>query len=278
VGQVSYALGQPVTLGPWLVRDSAGALANATTATLTITLPDGTTATPTVTNPPSVTGTYVAAYTPTLPGLYGVRIVFGGTNAQAPPLDSFYVDQVLPPLCSLAEAREQCRAYSTGDDVLLQRYVRVASGHCERRTQVWRRQALATTKDGGSTLVRLRYPIISVTTVTEGGTAVDSATGYTAVLEDGLLYRGPSTSCGLRWAAGRQNVAVTYVAGAADGLIPDEIRQGVLMLVEHLWNTQRGGSGLPRKNSDSDWSLPAGFTLPNAVRERWEPWIREQVA
>jgi len=71
---------------------------------------------------------------------------------------------------------------------------------------------------------------------------------------------------------------VTYTAGPADGLVPDEIRQGVLMLTEHLWNTQRGGSGLPRKASDSDWSMPVGFTLPNAVREHWATWIREQVA
>ena len=274
---MSSALGQPVPLQP-LVRDSAGALANATTAALTITLPDGTTTSLTVANPPAVTGTYIATYAPSMAGLHGIRWLFGGMNAQAPPLDSIYVDQVLPPLVSLAEAREQCRAVSTADDVLLQRYVRVASGHCERRTQVWRRQTLTAVKDGGGTLVRLRYPVISVTSVTESGSLLDAATGYTPVLDDGLLYRGPSTSCGLRWLAGQQNVTATYVAGAADGLIPDEIRQGVLLLAEHLWNTQRGGSGLPRKDSDSDWSIPAGFSLPNAVLEHWAPWIREQVA
>lgn len=279
---MSYALGQPVPLRA-LVYDSAGSLDDATTVTLTITLPDGTTATPTVTNPPAVTGTYVYDYTPTLAGLHTVRWVFGGTNASAPPVDSFYVDgqaagaAALPPLVSLAEAREQCRVYATSDDALLQRYIRVASGLCERHTQAWRRQTLSAVKDGGRELVRLRYPIISVTAVTESGTAVAS-TGYTAVSEHGLLYRGSTTSCGQRWAYGRQNVVVTYVAGAADGLVPDEIRQGVLLLTEHLWHTQSGGAGLPRNDGGSDWTLPVGFSIPNAVREHWEPWMQVLVA
>lgn len=276
---MSYALGQPVPLRA-LVRDAAGDLDNAETVTLSITLPDGTTVTPTVTNPPVLTGTYVYDYMPTLPGLHTVRWVFTGINSAAPPVDSFYVDlgpTGLPPLASLAEAREQCRVYSVDDDALLQRYLRVASGHCERRTQMWRRQILAKTADGGRDLVRLRYPVISITTVTESGYAL-TADGYTTVLDDGLLYRGPSTGCGWRWATGRQNVAVTYVAGAAAGIVPDEIRQGVLLLTEHLWNTQRGGSRLPRTDGGGDWTLPVGFTIPNAVLEQWDPWIRELIA
>jgi hypothetical protein len=274
---VSFALGQPVPLRA-LVYDSAGELDDATTVTLTITLPDGTTATPTVVSPPAVTGTYVYDYTPTMAGLHAVRWVFGGTNASAPAVDGFYVDPItVPPLASLAEAREQCRVYATTDDVLLQRYLRVASSHCERRTRVWRRQTLTATKDGGEPFVQLRRPIISITTVTESGTSVDG-TGYTPILEDGQLYRGSSTSCGLRWAWGRQNIAVTYVAGAAAGIVPDEIRQGVLLLVEHLWNTQRGGANVPRNNGGSNWDLPVGFTIPNAVLEQWDPWIEELIA
>jgi hypothetical protein len=276
---VSYALGQPVPLRA-LVRDVDGNLDNAEFVTLVITLPDGTTVTPTVANPPAVTGTYVYDYTPTLPGLYTVRWIFSGINTAAPPLDSFYVDPGptgLPPLVSLAEAREQCRVYSVEHDALLQRYMRVASGHCERRTQLWRRQSLAKTADGGGELVRLMYPIISITTVAESGISVAS-TDYTPVLDDGLLYRGPSTTCGYRWAYGRQNVSVTYVGGVSSGIVPDEIRQGCLLLVEHLWNTQRGGSRLPRTDDGSDWTLPVGFTIPNAVLEQWGDWIREMVA
>jgi hypothetical protein len=273
---MSYALGQPVPLQA-LVRDANGDLDDATTVTLTITLPDGTTATPTVTNPPATTGTYELDYLPATEGLYGVRWVFTGVSASAPPVDSFYVDgTVLPPLASLAEARQQCRAFTTDDDALLQRYLMVASAQCERHTQVWRRQTISLVKSGGARYVKLRAPIISVTSVTESGVAVAS-TGYTAHPTLGWLYRGDGISCE-RWAPGIANIAVTYVAGAADGLVPDEIRQGVKQLVEHLWNTQRGGAGLPRNNGGSDWQLPAGFTIPNAVLEQWRPWIPELVA
>lgn len=276
---MSYALGQPVPLRA-LVRDSDGVLSDATTVVLTITLPDGTTATPSVTNPPAVTGTYEFDYTPTLPGLHPYRWVFTGTNASAPPLDSFYVDPGptgLAPLASLAEARHQCRLTSTAEDSTVQLFLRVASNQCERRTQLWRRQTLTKTADGGAQFVRLKRPIISVTTVTEGGTTV-AASGWTAVLEDGLLYRGGSTWRGMRWARGQQNIVVTYVGGPSDGLVPDEIRQGVLLLTEHLWSTQRGAANLPRKTADTDWTLPAGFTIPNAVVEQWSPWIRELTA
>lgn len=272
---MSFALGQPVPLRA-LVYDDTGALDDAETVTLTITAPDGTTTTPTVDNPPSATGTYEVDYLPAQVGLYTVRWVFGGINASAPPVDSFYVDsQVLPPLVSLAEAREQCRVGSTGSDKLLQRYAMVASSICERRTQVWRRQTLTQTRDGGGTHVRLRRPVISISTVMEDGVAVAS-TGYVLISTAGLLYRGTGRARRV-WSPGLANVVVTYEAGASDGIVPDPIRQGVLLLTEHLWNTQRGGSGLPRSEG-ADFSIPVGFTLPSAVREEWDPWIPLLVA
>lgn len=267
---MSFPLGQPVPLRA-LVRDEDGVLDNATGAALTITLPDGTTTSPVVANPPAVTGTYEVDYTPTVAGLHAVRWAFTGVNASAPPPDSFYVDVQLPPLCSLAEAREQCRVYAVTDDALLQRYLRTASDHCEQQTQVWRRQTLTATKDGGLSALRLRSPVISVTSVTESGVAVPSS-GWTLDAVQGLLYRGSATYREW-WEAGRQNVAVTYVSGAVDGIVPDPIRQGVLLLTEHLWNTQRGGARTPRSNGGSDWTLPVGFSIPNAVLEQWQPWM-----
>jgi hypothetical protein len=270
---VSYALGQPVPLTA-LVVDDAGAAANATTVTLTITLPDGTTATPTVTNPPATTGTYTVDYLPAAEGLYGVRWVFTGGNATAPPVDGFYVEGSLPPLVSLAEAREQVRAYSTSDDALLQRYSMVSAAHCERVTRVWRRQTLSAVKYGGSEFVQLPRPVISVTSVTENGITVPS-TGYHLDAARGRLYRGTQTwqRC---WAPGVANVAATVVAGASDGVVPQGIRQGNLYLIEHLWATQRGGSGLPRSDGGANWdiAMAAHYTLPTVVIEHWATWMR----
>jgi hypothetical protein len=273
---VSYPLGRPVALTEYCY-DAAGVLANSDTATLVITLPDGTTTSPTVANPPSTTGTYTGSYTPTQPGLHTVRWVFAGTVDWAPPVDSFYVDAAdLPPLCSLPEARSECGVSSTAEDELLQRYVRVASSTCEQRTRVWRRQTLTDVRDGGEHYVRLRRPVISVTSVTETDVAVTSE-GYVLDGRTGLLYRG-TMLVPWRWTPGRANITVTYVAGAADGVVPEEIRQGVLMLVKHQWNSVRGGSGLPRQAGGDNWDLPPGFFVPNAVLECWDPWIDEPVA
>ncbi len=273
---MSYAQGQPVLLSS-LVQDAAGVPANATTVTLTITLPDGTTATPTVANPPTVTGTYTHVYVPTQVGLHGVRWAFEGTNASAPLVDSFYVEPgTTVPLISLAEARKQCRLAATADDPEVQRLALVASDICERRTQVWRRTPVTATLDGGGTFLRLRRPVVAVTSVLEDGIAV-AASGWVLDGDKGWLYRG-TTRTPWCWSPGRQNVIVTYVAGAP-GDIPDAVRQGVRLQIQHLWDSQRGGSGLPRQaGADFDIDPRTGYSIPNAVLELWRPFMPALVA
>lgn len=270
---MSFALGQPVPLST-SVYDASGLADDATTATLTITLPDGTTVTPSVTHP--AVGSYRVDYTATQVGLHAVRWIFGGVNAAAPHVDAFYVESAsLPPLVSLAEVQQQCRTSTTAMTPILQRMMLAASSLCEHNTRVWRRQTLSATRDGGNGFVRLQAPVISVTTVTEDGIAVDSS-GWILDSERGWLRRGTSM-LQLCWAPGRQNIVITYVAGAAGGVVPPDVRQGVLMLVEHMWNTQRGGTGLPRVG-DADWTLPPGFTIPNAVLELWSDSMEVLIA
>lgn len=73
------------------IRDPSGALANAGTVTLTITLPDETTASPAVANP--TIGRYQVDYVAPQSGRYVIRWVATGTNASA-HVDTF---EVLPP-------------------------------------------------------------------------------------------------------------------------------------------------------------------------------------
>jgi hypothetical protein len=244
-------------------------LDDAETVTLTITRPDGTTVTPTVTSPPAVTGTYVYDYTPTVQGLHSVRWVFTGWNASAPLVDSFYVESSsLPPLISLAEARGQCRLSSTANDSDLQWMMLVASQMAEDHTQIWRRTTITDTLDGGGQRLQLRAPVASVTTVTESGTAV-TASGYTLDRDLGILWRGSTTSRET-WEDGRQNIAVTYVAGPSDGVVPATIRQGVRLEVQHLWDSQRGGSPTPRQaGADFAYDPRTGYSIPHAVIELW---------
>ncbi len=83
--------------------------------------------------------------------------------------------------------------------------------------------------DGGRNHVALRRtPVLSVTSVTEGGTAT---TDFVADKLSGLLYRG-STGYGC-WAFGRQNVTVTYSSGYAT--VPPILKRVALLLVEQAW-------------------------------------------
>jgi len=133
---------------------------------------------------------------------------------------------------------------------------------------VWRRRTITATFDGGARFLRLRAPIASVTSVVEDGTTL-AAGAWTISARQGWLYRG-DTASGDRWAAGTQNVVVTYVAGPADGVVPANIRQGVRLLTQHLWDSQRGGAVLPRQaGSDSSIDPRTGFSIPNRVLELW---------
>lgn len=266
---MSYALGQPVPL-TIDVTDANGVPGDATTVTLTVTRPDGTDDVLTTTGGgvthPS-TGRYAVDYVPLSAGLYGVRWAATGTNASAPPVDGFYVlPTALTPLVSLAEAREHLNLTETTRDFQVAGFIQVASGLAEKYTgRIWRRQTLTTTRDGGLDLVRLNPPVLSVTTVVEDGSSL-SADSYVLDAGRGWLYRAGSS----RWSSlAPQNVVVTYVAGPTDGLVPEFVRQGVLLQVQHLWETQRGVAA-PRRGADTEWSPTLGYSVPRRVQELWD--------
>ena len=112
------------------IRDSAGALANAGTAALTITLPDGTTATPSVTNPPSVTGQYRETYVPAQAGRYAWRFVTTAPNTAYG--DTFIVRELVSPaLLSLADGKAHLNITGTGSDDELREYLEAVTAVVE---------------------------------------------------------------------------------------------------------------------------------------------------
>lgn len=240
--------------------DVSGSPANATTVTCTVRQPDGTTV-PTGAPANPSTGVYVAAFTPTQAGMHSAVFTATGANASVGPVD-FYVH---PPaglaLVTLDEARAHLNRTSTTGDDELRGIIDVASAACERWTdRYWRRRTVVATLDGGGSVL-LRADAIAVTTVTDAGLAV---TGWT------LRSPGILAPAGGRWVG---PVVVTYSAGPADGLTPEPIRQGVLELVRHLWDTQRGGSNLPRQGGVDDvYGARDGYALPRRVLELWEPY------
>lgn len=266
-GAVSYDIGDIVALGV-IVTDSAGTQVDTTPVTLTITLPDGTTVTPTVAN--LSVGEYSVQYTPTQSGRHTYRWLAGGTYPGA-HTGTFYVMSSVGAIVSLDETKAYLGipVADTSDDEELRHFIDVVSDFAETSLG-WaaRRQDAVTVRDGGSSGILLpTFPVLSVTSVTENGTTL-SASDYALDAEAGLLTRLSSTYVPGTWAAGYRNIVVTYVAGQA--VPPEWFRHGALVMVDHLWATQRGNNGPAGRAGADDLVIPGStYTLPNRVAELW---------
>lgn len=255
-----------------LVYDSSGALAAAVGVVLTITKPDGTSTTPTVST--ASTGIYTAAYTTTMAGrhvgCWTATNITGGAASEVYE-QTWDVSSSSRLIVGLDEAKTFLRVTGFADDEQLRDVIEAASDLCERHTRrVWRRTTVtAELHSGGGDVLYLRQsPVISITSVTDGGVAVAAST-YTLDGVTGRLLYGDTLSGGT-WTSGQENLSVTYVTGPPGGVVPAYIRRGVLILVEHLWATQRGGSNLPRLSGGGDeYDRRSSYTLPRRVLEMW---------
>lgn len=176
-------------------------------------------------------------------------------------------------IITLADAKAHLNLTRTETDTLLQQVLDDAHDICERRTgQVWTsRTVTAETRNGdGTSRLQLRWsPVTAVASVTESGTALTAGTDYVLEAETGILWRGTTTAAAA-WESGRQNVVVTYTTGPIGGTVPGHIRRGLFYLVEHIWDTRRGGSGGPRNSgTDGEYDPRSGYVIPRRVLECW---------
>lgn len=254
-----FDVGDPVPLAVTVLAPS-GAPGDATAVTCTVTLPDGAAAALAVTH--DGTGLYSALYVPTQVGRHVVRWVATGTNASA-FTDVFLVADSLAPLVSLSDLRTHLRKGSTASDEELRWHALVATelaeewlGYVVRRTAVTGEQ-----HDGGrSAVLLLRGPVESVTAVTVAGTALAS-TAWKLDRTAGILHHAYGTFGG-----STLDVVVDYVAAPTSGL--HRYSQGVREIVRHLWDTQRGGSQIPRQQGAGDeWASESGWSVPRRVME-----------
>lgn len=218
--------------------DPAGEPANAATVTLTITLPDGTTASPTVANPPATTGTYTHDYVPAADGRHLVRWVFTDpADAYTDLIDVRPADPLL--LMSLADAKEQLNISSTRHDAELRSFIEAVTEIVERFVGSIARRVRVERHSGGGVIVVDHPPILSVTSVEavlDG--AVDEDVDDLAVAQQlGIISR-------IDGAAIAGPVDVTYVAGRTS--VAAHHRQAGAIILQHLWDTQRGTMGGPR--------------------------------
>ena len=271
----SYDLGDKVYL-TWNTVDSSGNAVNPGTVTLNITQPDGTTSS--VTTATSTTGTYTASFLPTLAGRHILAWAATGSYPQAFS-DVFEVrdindigivgyDEVLEYLnIPAASANEnEIRRFIDASTDLAEAYVGQVLGRRTFTNELY---------DGGTEFIRLRNPkAISITSVTENGMAV-SASNYVLDYTGQRLYRiGSGTLYATNsygyWTQGMNNVSITYVAGYVNP--PMSAKQGVLEIIRHLWQTQRGAMNVMNRQANGDEMYPtATYSLPRRAMELLDP-------
>ncbi len=215
-----------------VTSNSTGALAAPSSFAVVLTAPDGSTPTVTVTNPS--TGVYAVTYVTTMAGRYRAVGTATGNSCDGVSELEWTVSAADSQLVSVDEALASLRATGFASDAAA---LEQLDWLCTMATDAVARDlgrkvtrtTVTETHDGGRNHIVLRSgPVLSVTSVTEGGTAV---TDY--VLDDtaGLLHRGADGyGC---WALGRRNVSVTYVAGWTNP--PPVLRRVALLLVEQAW-------------------------------------------
>lgn len=256
-------------------RNAGGTLTTATTATLTITLPDGTTTAPSVTNPPPAVGEYAVDYVTAQAGRHAVRWLF--TTPGSAYTDVFDVREAVPSLIlSLADARrhlqipDEDRTYDGQLREWLESVtagVENLAGVCSRRTV---REVHQIPAAGVDTVCLRRTPVLSVTSVSpvlSGGASyapadldLDGATGVVRRLDGGRLY-GP-----LRF---------LYEAGRL--VIPAHLSSAARIILQHLWRTQYGASrALGGLGGGDDYSVTEpipgfGYAIPNRALQLLEP-------
>lgn len=244
------------------VTDASGALVDPASATLTIILPDGTIVSPAVPAPASV-GQVRVDYVTAQAGRHVWRLVTSGpTTAFA---DVFDVQPAAPDsIVSLAETRAHLNMSSseTGDDDELRSFIASATRAVER--QLGRAVVRRTVTDrfhlaGAATALLLRrVPVLSVTSVAStDGARTWNAADFWADGESGLVTTSGAALIG--------SVDFTYQVGMA--LIPEAYRLAAKIIVQHLWETQRGAMGVQLGGEGEGWNPGRGYAIPRRALE-----------
>lgn len=243
-------------------RDGDGALFNPGSITLLVLLPDGTSDGP-FTPVNDGLGLFHYDYTSLQSGRHIARWVTvspAGAGEETFDVAALWAEAGV---VSLAEAKKQLNIADddTDDDEEISGFVRSVTEVCERHVGALSRKTYAELHSGGYMLALNHPPVLSLTSavgvrnnVIDQAVADLDADPGTGVIRrlDGCYMAGP--------------IRVTYLAGRAD--IPPHVRLAALILLQHLWDTQRGQMGGVRVGgSDEVFDPRFGFAIPRRVLE-----------
>jgi hypothetical protein len=168
-------------------------------------------------------------------------------------------------LISLADAKKQLNidASATADDVELQGYIDAVTGPVEQqlgyavepRTVTER----ITVRGSASTVTLGTAPVLAVVSAT-----ADDGQTWTP---DDLDVLDPWTGdVEASWPSFTGRVTFVYRVGLSP--VPPHVRLGSLIIVQHLWETQRGVMGGVQFSGDNDsWNPSYGFAIPRRAQE-----------
>jgi hypothetical protein len=274
-----YPLGQPVTI-PITVRDRTGALVDAGTLTLLVKLAqaDGTLLT---------TGTYAAPahdstgnYHQDIPvtdltaiGHYQYAATSTGTGAGVVAGEFDVYDPFETAVLPLQDAKDQLNIpqATTSSDAEIQSYIATIGSCLEKATGGPLVNRVVTERSemmSGQTVIPVRQrPLVSVVSITSAsGGAIDISAGLDLDVNAGLIRRqlglpfyGPFFS----WLP---KVNVVYVAGWGVS-VPAAFNSFARIVVQHLWDSQRGPAAMPMGGGEMVTIPGFGFAVPNMAAE-----------
>ncbi|MBB2909321.1 putative phiE125 gp8 family phage protein [Streptosporangium becharense] len=169
-------------------------------------------------------------------------------------------------LVTLAEAKAHLNIppSRTADDEEIARFIGALTDPIERHTGIVLPVTVTDRCWGGRrSLLLSRRPVQSITSVTLPGGGTVPGSGYELDGDAGVLHRmaGGYT---YRWERGR--ITIVYTAGLA--AVPAHVRQAALIILGHLWETQRGTMGTARATGDDEvWDPRFGHSIPRRALE-----------
>ncbi len=275
-----YPLGAPIRVST-TVRDVTGALVNAGAITLLVKLAqaDGTQLTTGTYASPANDGT--GLYHQDIPvtdlaatGHYQYTWTSTGTGAgvsygEFDVFDALAETSVLP----LQDAKDQLNIpqATTTYDAEIQSYIATIRSSLEKATGgplVNRTITERSEMMSGQTVIPVRQrPLVSVTSIASAsGGAIDISGGLDLDVNAGLIRRQlglPFYGPFFTWLP---KVSVVYVAGWGTS-VPAAFNSFARVVVQHLWNSQRGPAALPMGGGEMTAIPGFGFLVPNMAAE-----------
>ena len=169
---------------------------------------------------------------------------------------------------SLADAKDYLGISDESGDVKLQGIINSAEATLTKRVGGLQATARTDRVRGGLELVLPVAPVISLTSVTEVGGNALSLTDLWVEPRSGViawLYGGSfaATQFIFNW------YDVVYQAGRS--VCPDDLREAIIELVIHMWESQRGPMNVLARSTEAP-SSP--YLLPYRVQELIAPYIQ----